>query len=673
MQWLRAVWFDADFDANRTDHCTHCLGSLSRPGERHGAAADVDLVGMAFRGVTGHSGDGAHEDADDLVEGVVIVVEDDHFERRKEAAQDLRVEVALTHWGRWRLTTLDRPLASGLCRSGPKSRRPCRRIDVHHLRHRFHAYWNEPATGSDRPGADQPLCYRAAMPANVRPLVLIILDGWGIAPAGPGNAITAVPTPHLDALSQAGVTSTLDAAGEAVGLPEGQIGNSEVGHLNLGAGFRVLQDLPRIDTAIRDGSFDRNPALVGAVRHALAAPGRTLHLMGLFSHGGVHAHARHLDAVIRLASRNGLDRVAVHVILDGRDTPPRQALEDLPGLEATLRETGAGRIVTVTGRYFAMDRDKRWDRVSRAYACLVEGVGPRFESAAAVVEAAYSRGTNDEFVEPAVVGEPIPVADGDAVIVFNFRADRARELCHALLLPDFDGFSRGRVAHGLHVVTFGEYEAGLPVAGIAFPPQHVDAPLARVVSDAGLTQCHIAETEKYAHVTFFFNGGAEAPFPGEVRILVPSPKVATYDLQPEMSAPEVARVAADRIATHDDALMVMNFANGDMVGHTGVVSATQAAVAVVDEAVGAVIAAARTRGRIVAVTSDHGNAEVMVDPETGGAWTAHTTNPVPLAIVGAPEGTVLRPHGDLSNVAPTILRLMGLQVPVSMTSPDLLS
>ena len=264
------------------------------------------------------------------------------------------------------------------------------------------------------------------------------------------------------------------------------------------------------------------------------------------------------------------------------------------------------------------------------------------------------------------------MADGDAVIVFNFRADRARELCHALLLPDFDGFARGRVAQGLHVVTFGEYEAGLPVAGIAFPPQHVVAPLARVVSDAGLAQCHIAETEKYAHVTFFFNGGAEAPFPGEDRILVPSPKVATYDLQPEMSAPEVARAAAERIATHDDALVVMNFANGDMVGHTGVIGAAQAAVAVVDEAIGAVIAAARARGRIVAVTSDHGNAEVMVDPATGGAWTAHTTNPVPLIIVGAPDGTLLRPHGDLSNVAPTILRLMGLPVPVSMTSPDLL-
>jgi 2,3-bisphosphoglycerate-independent phosphoglycerate mutase len=509
------------------------------------------------------------------------------------------------------------------------------------------------------------------MPSRVHPLVLIILDGWGIAPAGPGNAITAVQTPSLDALARAGATSTLDAAGEAVGLPDGQIGNSEVGHLNLGAGFRVMQDLPRIDAAIRDGSFASNPALVGAVRHALESPGRTLHLIGLFSHGGVHSHARHLDALIRLAEVHGLDRVAVHVILDGRDTPPRQALEDLPALEATLRETGVGRIATVTGRYYAMDRDKRWDRVARAYATVVEGVGPRFGSARAIVEEAYAKGTNDEFVEPAAVGDPIPVIDGDSVIVANFRADRVRELCHALLLPDFDGFPRHRVAQRLHVVTFGEYEVGLPVAGIAFPPQHVDAPLARVVSDAGLTQCHLAETEKYAHVTFFFNGGVEAPFPGEVRILVPSPKVATYDLQPEMSAMEVAGAAAERIAANDDAFVVVNFANGDMVGHTGVMTATQAAVKAVDEAVGVVVEAARHRGRIVMVTSDHGNAEMMVDPATGGAWTAHTTNPVPLIVIGAPAGTTLRPTGDLSNVAPTILRLMGLPVPRTMTSPDL--
>ncbi len=511
------------------------------------------------------------------------------------------------------------------------------------------------------------------MPADVRPLVMIILDGWGIAPDGVANAITSVPTPCLDALAREGVSSVLEAAGEAVGLPDGQIGNSEVGHLNLGAGFRVMQELPRIDAAIRDGSFDENPALVGAVRHVLGAPGRTLHLVGLTSHGGVHSHARHLDAIVRLASRHGLGRVAIHVILDGRDTPPRQALKDLPGLEAVLGATGTGRIATVCGRYYAMDRDKRWDRVARAYATIVGGEGPRFASAAAVIEDAYARGTTDEFVEPAVVGDPVPVADGDAVVVFNFRADRARELCHALLLPDFDGFPRGRFSRDLHVVTFGEYEVGLPVTGIAFPPKHVEVPLARVVSDAGLGQCHLAETEKYAHVTFFLNGGREAPFPGEDRVLVPSPRVATYDLQPEMSAPALAQAGADRIRAHDDALVVMNFANGDMVGHTGVIGAAQAAVAAVDAAVGTVVAAARARGRIVVVTSDHGNAETMADPVTGGPWTAHTTNPVPLVVAGAPAGTALVPRGDLSMVAPTVLRLMGLPVPASMTSPDLIA
>lgn len=666
------IWFDPDFDANGSNDGADGLGTFSRTGKGDRAAGEMDLVGVPLGGVACHSWDGPHENANDLIEGVVIVVKHDDFERRKQATENLWVEVTFAHWGRRGLTALGRSVATGLGRCVPKS--PCHSRPAARLypRHRSHAFSNGLATGSDRPEPTRSLCYRAAMPANQQSLVLIILDGWGIAPVGPGNAISAVPTPHLDALAREGVTSTLDAAGEAVGLPDGQIGNSEVGHLNLGAGFRVLQDLPRIDTAIRDGSFDANPALVGAIRHALAAPARTLHLIGLVSHGGVHSHARHLDALIRLAAKYSIDRVAVHVILDGRDTPPRQALEDLPGLEATLHATGAGRIASVSGRYYAMDRDKRWDRVARAYATIVTGSGPRFASAAAVVEDAYAHGTNDEFVEPAVVGEPIPIADGDAVVVFNFRADRARELCHALLLPDFDAFPRTRVAHNVHVVTFGEYEAGLPVTGIAFPPQHVDAPFARVVSDAGLAQCHIAETEKYAHVTFFLNGGIEVPFAGEDRVLVPSPKVATYDLQPEMSARELARAAVSRIETHDDALLVMNFANGDMVGHTGVLSAVHAAVAVVDESVGIVAAAARTRGRIVAVTSDHGNAEVMVDPNTGGPWTAHTTNPVPLIIVGLPNGTTLRPRGELSNVAPTLLRLMGLPIPPEMTSPDLI-
>ena len=507
---------------------------------------------------------------------------------------------------------------------------------------------------------------------EVRPVVLIILDGWGIAPAGDGNAITLADTPNLDRLAAEGLTTVLDASGLAVGLPDGQIGNSEVGHLNLGAGFRVVQDLPRIDEAVAGGRFDENEALLGAIRHARDT-GHTLHLIGLFSHGGVHSHSRHLEALLRLASREGLVRVAVHLILDGRDTPPRQALSDLPGLEAVLQETGIGRIATVAGRYFAMDRDRRWDRVSQAYNAYVTGLGPVFPSAREAIEAAYGEGLNDEFVVPSIIGggPDGTIDDGDSVVFFNYRSDRARQLSQALIVPDFDGFVRSRVVRGIHFVSMTEYEADLPVTAIAFPPMHVERPLARVISDLGKTQCHIAETEKYAHVTFFLNGGRETPYPGEDRILIPSPAVATYDLQPAMSAEGVAAAACHRISTRSDDFLVMNFANCDMVGHTGMLDAARQAVEAVDRAVGEVVRAARSDGRVVVVTSDHGNAEVMIDPETGGSFTAHTTNPVPLYLIGAPEAARLVPHGQLSRVAPTILRLMGISVPAEMTSPDL--
>ena len=507
---------------------------------------------------------------------------------------------------------------------------------------------------------------------GMRPVVLIILDGWGIAPAGDGNAITLANTPNLDRLEAEGLTTVLDASGLAVGLPEGQIGNSEVGHLNLGAGFRVVQDLPRIDEAIADGRFGENHALLGAIGHARDS-GRTLHLIGLFSHGGVHSHARHLEALLRLACREGMARVAVHLILDGRDTPPRQALADLPGLEAVLKATGVGRIATVIGRYFAMDRDRRWDRVSQAYSAYVIGSGPVFPSAREAIESAYAEGLNDEFVAPSIIGgEPAGIInDGDSVVFFNYRSDRARQLSQALIVSDFEGFNRSRVVRDIHFVSMSEYEADLPVNAIAFPPLHVERPLARVISDLGGTQCHIAETEKYAHVTFFLNGGRETPFPGEDRVLIPSPSVATYDLQPGMSAEGVAHAAVHRMSTRHDDLVVMNFANCDMVGHTGILGAARLAVEAVDRAVGAVVTAARADGRVVLVTSDHGNAEVMIDPETGGPFTAHTTNPVPLYLIGMPIGTRLVPHGQLSSVAPTILRLMGISVPDEMTSPDL--
>ncbi|MBI3971532.1 MAG: 2,3-bisphosphoglycerate-independent phosphoglycerate mutase [Chloroflexi bacterium] len=522
------------------------------------------------------------------------------------------------------------------------------------------------------------------------PCVLIILDGWGIGPPGPGNAIALAKTPNLDRYWQEGPHSTLAAAGLAVGLPEGQIGNSEVGHLNLGAGFRVLQELPRIDEAIRNGSFFENPALCAAVDYARDND-RTLHLLGLFSYGGVHSHAGHLYALLELAEQRGLDRVSVHPFLDGRDTPPQQALNDLPVLEAKLVETGVGRIATVTGRYYAMDRDKRWDRTRRAYEALVLERGKHAASAEAAVRASYAAGIGDEFVEPAIVaggrgpgagvrgsktgevGEPSPViCDGDAVLWFNFRADRARQLSYALLLPEFDGFPRERLPHNLFYVTFTEYEADLPVSGVAFAPQNVEWPIARVISDAGLKQCHLAETEKYAHVTYFFNGGREAPFAGEARILIPSPKVATYDHRPEMSAAEVAAAAVERISRGGDAFVVLNFANGDMVGHTGFLEAAIRAAETVDREVAKVVDATLEAGGFAAITADHGNAEEMIDPATGKPWTAHTSNPVPFMLVGAPDGTPLKEHGVLADVAPTLLRLMGLPVPEAMDGHGLL-
>jgi 2,3-bisphosphoglycerate-independent phosphoglycerate mutase len=512
------------------------------------------------------------------------------------------------------------------------------------------------------------------------PCALIILDGWGLAPPGPGNAIAAANTPHLDRYWRECPHATLEASGLAVGLPEGQIGNSEVGHLNLGAGFRVLQELPRIDHEIETGAFFENPALTAAVDYARDT-GHTLHLLGLFSYGGVHSHATHLYALLDLAARRGLRRVSVHPFLDGRDTPPQQALEDLPHLEAKLAGTGVGRIATVMGRYYAMDRDKRWDRVKRAYDALVLGEGQRAPSAVAAVRASYETGVTDEFVKPTIVdlpqggnadGPSPTISDGDAVLWFNFRADRARELSQALLLRDFLGFEREHMPHDLHYVTFTEYEATLPVTAVAFRTQHVEWPMARVVAEAGLTQCHIAETEKYAHVTYFFNGGAETPFAREERVLIPSPKIATYDLQPEMSAAGVAEAAVARLKRGGLGFLVLNFANGDMVGHTGDFEAAVKAAGAVDAAAGKVIDAALAAGGFAAITADHGNAEQMIDPQTGKPQTAHTTLPVPFILVGAPPGTTLKEHGVLADVAPTLLTLMGLPVPDAMHAHGLL-
>ncbi|HEY7270068.1 MAG TPA: 2,3-bisphosphoglycerate-independent phosphoglycerate mutase, partial [Dehalococcoidia bacterium] len=406
--------------------------------------------------------------------------------------------------------------------------------------------------------------------------------------------------------------------------------------------------------------------------------GHTLHLLGLFSYGGVHSHAGHLYALLDLAARRELRRVSVHPFLDGRDTPPQQALHDLPHLEAKLAETGGGRIATVSGRYYAMDRDKRWDRVAKAYDALVLGQGEHAGTAEDAVRASYQRGATDEFMKPTIVDGAPPdgpgptIADGDSVLWFNFRADRARELSQALLLPDFSSFPRQRVPHDLYYVTFTEYDPTLPVSAIAFQPQHVEWPVARVVAEAGLKQCHLAETEKYAHVTYFFNGGVETPFPNEDRVLVPSPKVATYDFQPEMSAAGVAQAAVQRIQDGGYAFVVLNFANGDMVGHTGDFDAAVKAAETVDRQVGEVVEAALAAGGFAAITADHGNAEQMVDPATGQPHTAHTTNPVPFILVGAPAGTHLKDHGVLADVAPTLLTLMGLDPPEAMKGHGLL-
>ena len=515
-------------------------------------------------------------------------------------------------------------------------------------------------------------------PRRTRPVVLVVLDGWGLAEPGPNNAIAVAATPTMDRLWETAPRTSVEASGLAVGLPVGQIGNSEVGHLNIGAGYTVLQDLPRIDHEIETGAFFANPALVGAVEHVRAARARRperparLHLMGLYSDGGVHSHASHCLGLVDLARRHDVDDVQVHLFLDGRDVPPRQALEDVERLEAQLATRAGARVASVIGRYYAMDRDKRWDRTARAYRALVLGEGERADSASAAVRASYARDVGDEFVEPTVIGDPSAgrIRDGDAVIFFNFRADRARQLTRAFVLPEFAGFERPVWPHPLHFVTFAMYEDGLPVTAVAFPPTLVDTPLARVVADAGLRQLHVAETEKYAHVTYFLNGGWEAPFAGEDRALIPSPKVATYDLRPEMSAPAIAEKVAEHVAD-GYAFVAVNFANPDMVGHTGVLDAAVRACEVVDRAVERIVSATLAAGGVVLVTADHGNAEEMVD-EDGEPKTAHTTNQVPVIVAGAPEVAALRPGGRLSDVGPTILELLGLPIPATMTATSLI-
>lgn len=517
-----------------------------------------------------------------------------------------------------------------------------------------------------------------AEPAPHRPVVLIVLDGWGIGRDEPGNAILAAHTPVMDRISATYPHTTLLTSGAAVGLPDGQMGNSEVGHTNLGAGFIVFQTISRIDNAITDGSLAANPNLLAAIEDCLERDS-TLHLMGLVSDGGVHSHTRHLEAIVQIAADRGLDRIAIHAFTDGRDAGPTTGLGFVQGLETALLAIGSGRIVSVCGRYFAMDRDRRWERTARAYNAVVHGEARVEETATAAIEASYASGLTDEFIEPAVIplsdGTISQILDDDVVLSFNFRSDRMRQLTAALARPDFDGFDRGDAPEDLRVFTLTRYEEDLPVE-VIFPPQDVSMPLARAISEAGQTQFHAAETEKYPHVTFFFNGGREEPFPGEDRSLVSSPKVATYDLQPEMSAPELTGRVCEAISSGAFDFVIVNFANGDMVGHTGVFTAAVRAIETVDSCLGKVLDAVLQRGGRAIVTADHGNAEEMIDRETGGPMTAHTTNPVPMILVSTETDPIrhaqLRPDGVLSAIAPTILGLLDIQVPEDMSQTTLL-
>jgi len=505
-----------------------------------------------------------------------------------------------------------------------------------------------------------------------KPVALIILDGWGIAPDSPYNAVTQAHTPFIDSLYADYPHTQLDCFGPAVGLPKGQMGNSEVGHLNLGAGRVVYQDITRIDLAISDGSLAQNPELVRAMELARQNHS-TLHLMGLVSDGGVHSSLEHLRALVVMAHEHGVPRVRIHAFLDGRDTPPDSGAGYLQELQDFLGDFPEAALATVGGRYWGMDRDKRWDRVEKHYAALVRAQGPAISDPVAYVKECYAREEFDEFVTPAVVtdqqGQPLGrMQDGDTAIFFNFRADRAREMTWALNQPDFDGFDVSDRPQLAYYVCMTQYDEHLQVP-VAFPPEELHDTLAEVVSRAGLRQLHIAETEKYAHVTFFFNGGREEPFPGEDRVLIDSPReVATYDQKPEMSAYQVTDEVLRRIKSEQYHLIVMNYANGDMVGHTGVFEAARQAMEHLDRCLAQVIPEVLDRGGAVLLTADHGNAEQMYDPLTKGPYTAHTvSNPVPCLLIDPQNRRARMDPGALCDVAPTVLALMGLVPPPAMT------
>jgi 2,3-bisphosphoglycerate-independent phosphoglycerate mutase len=500
---------------------------------------------------------------------------------------------------------------------------------------------------------------------DAKPLVLIIMDGFGISIVEMGNAVAKARKPNLDRFLEGYPSTALISSGLAVGLPRGQMGNSEVGHLNLGAGRIVYQGYTRINLAIEERRLGENPVLVEAVE--MAKKGR-LHLLGLLSDGGVHSHREHLYALLEMAKERGLKDIYIHAILDGRDVPPKSAIAYLRDLENEIRSLGVGKVATISGRYYTMDRDKRWERIEQAYRLLTEGAGFKADGSERAVREGYARGETDEFLKPTVVDPEGVVRDEDAVIFFNFRPDRAREITRAFIQEEFKEFRRERLK--VHFVCMTQYDAALDVP-VAFSAQNLQETLGEVVSRRGLRQLRIAETEKYAHVTYFFNGGREAPSPGEDRVLIPSPRVATYDLKPEMSAYEVTDAAIERIRSGNYDLIVMNYANCDMVGHTGFFEAAVKAVEAVDTCVGRIVAEVLDRGGIALLTADHGNAEKMIDEETGQPHTAHTTNPVPFALLDD-RWHKLRDDGILADVAPTVLDLLGIPKPDAMTGSSLI-
>jgi 2,3-bisphosphoglycerate-independent phosphoglycerate mutase len=508
------------------------------------------------------------------------------------------------------------------------------------------------------------------MKSNAKPAVLLILDGWGYSESDDFNAIHAARTPVWDRLWQEHPHTLIGTAGADVGLPAGQMGNSEVGHLNLGAGRVVFQELTRVSRAVESGEFFSNTALTQAIDKARAANG-ALHIFGLLSPGGVHSHEKHIHALVRMAVERGCEKVFMHAFLDGRDTPPRSAAPSLEALQKVMDEVGGGRIATIIGRYYAMDRDNRWERVQVAYDMLTQG-SAEFEAAdaQAALQAAYDRDETDEFVKATRIGDPAPIEDGDAVVFMNYRADRARELTRTFIEQDFDGFQREKVPRLSAYVSLTEYNEEFLIP-VAFPPERLSNGFGEYLAQNGRRQLRLAETEKYAHVTFFFNGGREEAFEGEERILVPSPKVATYDLQPEMSAPEVTDNLVAAIESGDYDAIICNFANPDMVGHTGIYEAAVRAIETIDRCLGRIIDALQRAGGELLITADHGNAEQMVDRETGQPHTAHTNNPVPLIYVG--REAFLREDGALCDIAPTLLQIMGLEQPAEMSGRSLVS